>query len=180
MECIPEFGFGWGTGWIYLLILAATDGVLFASFPRKVVKRLFDRSGWSQKQILVTILGKLVALTSIFMLIFTPIKFGSTVFIIGSAIALLALLGLIKSLYDYRNTPMDVPVTKGIYRLSRHPQVIMSSMVLLGGAIAIGSWSALILVLLARALSHQQLLAEEHACLSQYGEAWNDVVESML
>jgi protein-S-isoprenylcysteine O-methyltransferase Ste14 len=172
MEFIPEFHFGWSNGWLYLLLLAATDGLLFALFPRDVVKRLFDRSGWSKRQIVLTVVGKLFALAAIAMLVFTPLKLGSAVFAIGSIIALLALLGLIKSLYDYRNTPMDTLVTEGLYKLSRHPQIMMSFLVLLGASIAIGSWSALLLLVLARILSHQQLLAEEEACIRQYGEAY--------
>lgn len=172
MELLPEFHFGWVNGWLYLLLLAATDISLFAIFPKLTVKRLFDRSGWSQKQIVSTIIGKLFALSAIAMLVFTPIKLGSAVFSIGTILALLALIGLIRSLFDYRNTAMDIPVTTGIYKFSRHPQVLMSFLVLVGAAIAVGSWSALILLTVTRVLSHQQLLAEEEACIRQYGETY--------
>ena len=172
MEWLPDFHLGWCNGWIYLLLLAATDSLLFARFPKSTVKRLFDRSGWSQKQIISTLTGKLLALVAIAMLISTPIKPGSTVSVIGTAIVLLALSGLVKSLYDYRNTALDTPVTTGLYRFSRHPQVMMSFLVLLGAGIAVGSWSVLGLLLLVRVLSHQQLLAEEEACIRQYGEAY--------
>ena len=52
----------------------------------------------------------------------------------------------------FRNTPFGEPVARGIYNVSRHPQIVMSSVVLMGGGIAIGSWSALLMLLVERAL----------------------------
>jgi len=48
----------------------------------------------------------------------------------------------------------------------------MSSVVLLGGCIAIGSWSALLMLLAARLFSHFGILAEEEVCLRQYGDTY--------
>jgi protein-S-isoprenylcysteine O-methyltransferase Ste14 len=84
----------------------------------------------------------------------------------------LGLIGLVKALFDFRNTPLDQPVTRGIYRVSRHPQIFMTSVVLLGTCIAIGSWIALFMLIAARVFSHLGILAEEEACLKQYGDAY--------
>ena len=48
----------------------------------------------------------------------------------------------------------------------------MSSVVLLGGAVAIGSWAAVIALLAARIWGHLGIVAEEEACLRQYGESY--------
>jgi protein-S-isoprenylcysteine O-methyltransferase Ste14 len=50
----------------------------------------------------------------------------------------------------------------------------MSSVVILGGCIAVGSWLALILLLAARLASHFGILAEEEVCLKKYGEPYRD------
>lgn len=177
MERMPALRIGWLNGWIILLLLPLTDGILFAIFPKAVVTRLFDRSGWSQKQIVFTVLGKLCALVCLALIILTPLKIGSHVFVIGLVVAALGVIGLAKALFDFRNTPLNEPVTRGMYRISRHPQIVMSSVVLLGACIAIGSWPALIMLAAARVLSHFGILAEEEVCLKQYGDSYRAYME---
>lgn len=172
MEWIPDFRIGLLNGWIPLGLLVLTDGILFLIFPKNVVTRLFDRSGWTQRQIVFTVIGKLSALVCLVMLILTPLKIGSAVFVLGAFVVALGLIGLAKALFDFRTTPPGEPVTKGLYNLSRHPQIVMSSVVLMGGCIAIGSWSALLMLMVARLFSHYGILAEEEICLQQYGESY--------
>jgi protein-S-isoprenylcysteine O-methyltransferase Ste14 len=177
MEWIPEISIGWLNGWIPLALLALTDGILFLVFPKEVVTRLFDRSGWTQRQVVFTVIGKLCALVCLVMLILSPLKIGSGVFIVGIVVVVIGLSGLAKALFDFRNTPLGEPVSQGLYTLSRHPQIVMSSVVLLGGCIAIGSWLATLMLLLARIFSHFGILAEEEICLQQYGEAYQSYME---
>lgn len=177
MELMPALGIGWLNGWIFLVLLALTDGILFLIFPKQVVARLFDRSGWSQKQIVFTVVGKLCALLCLILIIFTPLRVGSLVFMIGAVVTALGLIGLAKALFDFKDTPFDEPVVRGIYRVSRHPQIVMSSVVLLGTCIAIGSWAALLLLAAARGFSHFGILAEEEVCLKQYGDSYRAYME---
>jgi len=177
MEWMPDLRIGWLNGWIPLGLLALTDGILFLVFPKEVVARLFDRSGWTQRQVVFTVIGKLCALGCLALLIFTPLKIGSAVFVIGTVVVALGLIGLAKALFDFRNTPANEPVTSGMYRISRHPQIVMSSVVLLGACIAIGSWPAVLMLAAARVLSHFGILAEEEVCLKQYGDSYRVYME---
>jgi len=179
MEWMPEFSIGWLNGWIPLLLLSLTDMILFLIFPKEVVKRLFDRSGWTRRQVLFTLIGKLCALLCLGMLIFTPLKIGSAVFIIGAVFTVMGLLGVASALITFRKTPLDEPATHGLYKISRHPQIVMASIVLLGGCIAIGSWSAILLLLLARIYSHFSILAEEAVCLKQYGDSYQQYLDEV-
>lgn len=172
MELFPELKIGWLNGWLAIVLLGLTDGMLFMAFPKKVVKRLWDRSGWSQKQQLFTVAGKLAALACLALLILTPLKIGSPICAVGAFLIALGLLGVVKALFDFTNTPLDEPVTRGLYRLSRHPQIVMSSLVILGGCIAVGSWTAVVFWAIARLLEHFGILAEEQKCLEQYGDSY--------
>jgi len=62
MELIPVFRLGWLNGWILLVIEFLIEGFLLLVFPKDVVARLFDRSGWSVKQRLFLIAGKVFSL----------------------------------------------------------------------------------------------------------------------
>jgi protein-S-isoprenylcysteine O-methyltransferase Ste14 len=172
MELIPDLRIGWLNGWMALVLLGLTDGILFLVFPKKVVARLFDRSGWSQQQRAFTIAGKLCAFVCLVLIVLTPLKIGSPVFMIGTLLIALGLIGLVKALFDFKSTPLDEPVTRGLYRVSRHPQIVMASVVLLGACIAIGSWPALTMLVAAKLLSHFGIVAEEEICPKRYGDAY--------
>lgn len=147
---------------------------MFLVFRKGVVTRLFNRSGWTRQQKVLTILGKLLALAVVIMIIFTPLKLGSSAFIVGLGLVVLGLIALVKALIDFRNTPPNLPATHGIYSFSRHPQNLASSVVILGCTIAIGSWFALITFVIARIFLHTNLVAEEEVCLREYGQIYRD------
>jgi protein-S-isoprenylcysteine O-methyltransferase Ste14 len=174
MELFPELNFGWLNGWIFLAILALTDGILFLVFKKETVKQLFDRSGWKKWQIAVTVFGKLVALSALFLITLTPLQLKGPVLVIGILIAGIGLGGLIAALLEFQDTPAGKPSTGGIYRITRHPQILGSWLVLLGAAVAVGSWTAIGLMLLARIALHANLVAEEEVCLRVFGEEYQD------
>lgn len=179
MELIPPLKIGWLNGCLAIVLLGLTDGILFLAFPKRVVERLFNRSGWSQQQRTFTIAGKLCALVCLILIVLTPLKIGHPVFVIGTFLVVLGLIGLVKALFDFKHTPLDEPVTRGLYRVSRHPQIVMASIVLLGACIAISSWLALGFWAAARVLEHFGILAEEEICLKQYGEAYRTYLKRM-
>ena len=179
MEFLPDLRLGWFNGWLLLGLLVLTDGVLFLAFPKNTVTQLFNRSGWTKWQIVITVIGKLLALVAVLMIIFTPLKLGSYVFIIGTILVAVGLIVLVKALLDFRNSVPDQPVTQGIYKFTRHPQNLASSLVILGCTIAIGSWLALILFVVARIFLHTNLVAEEEVCLREYGDAYRDYMKQV-
>ncbi|MBN1920981.1 MAG: DUF1295 domain-containing protein [Anaerolineae bacterium] len=177
MEVFPELKLGLLNGWLFLGALVLVDGICFLVFPKAVVKRLWDRSGWERKQVIFTVMGKVAALVCLVLIVLTPLKIGTTVFAVSVVMAAVGLIGVALALIHFRNTPFDQPVSQGLYRISRHPQIVMASAVLLGACIAIGSWTALIAFFIARALSHFGILAEEEACLKQYGEPYQTYMQ---
>ena len=56
MKLIPALEIGWLNGWILLAFEFLIQGFLLLIFPKDVVSRLFDRSGWSMKQRVFTIM----------------------------------------------------------------------------------------------------------------------------
>ena len=172
MELMPALRIGWLNGWIPFVLLVLTEALLLAAFPRDVVKRLLDRSTWNKRQVTFTAIGKAFSLVCIVLIVFAPLKVGSVVFIVGTVLYLLGLAALAAAMLTFRHTPLDQPVTRGLYRISRHPQLMALFVAFLGMCIAVGSWLALIMLLLSRFIQHFSILAEEEACLAQYGESY--------
>lgn len=172
MELVPTLKFGWLNGWILLCLLCLIEGFLLIVFPKDVVTRLFDRSGWDKKQRTFTVIGKLFSLACLILIILTPLKIGSSALVAGTILYILGLVGLIIAILNFRNTPLGQPVTGGFYRLSRHPQILMLFVVFMGICVAIGSWLALLILMISKLVQHLGILAEEEACLERYGDSY--------
>ena len=174
MELLPALEIGWCNGWILLCLLYLIFGVLLLVFPKAVVARLYEnnRSGWSKVQRAYYFIGKLLAVICVVLMIFTPLKIETNVFIPGIILYVLGLTGFIIALINFRNTPLDQPITSGLYGISHHPQVLMLFILGSGICIAIGSWLALFLQIISALFLRSRTLAEETACLEQYGDSY--------
>jgi len=179
MELIPALEMGWLNGWVLLASLYLVYGFLLLVFPKDVVTRLYeyDRSSWSKRQRAFYVIGKSLVLVYFALIIFTPLKTGSVVFIPGIILFVLGLVGFIIALVNFKNTPLDQPVARGLYRISRHPQVFMLFILALGICMAIGSWLALFILLLSSLFGRVRTLAEEEACLERYGDSYRAYME---
>ncbi len=174
MEGSPELQLGWLNGWMMLVIFYLVFILLMFLFPQAVVARLFDRSGWSRQQRLLSALGIPFVLGFWLVAILTPLKIGHPVFIIGLVIYVIGFGGMIAALLSFRNTPVDHPVTEGLYRVSRNPQWVSLVAIFVGTGIAIGSWLALLLLAIGVVFYHFRILGEEKSCLAHYGEPYRD------
>ena len=100
-------------------------------------------------------------------------------FILGGAFYLLGLLGFVLSLLNYKDTPLDQPVIKGLYRISRNPQQVSILLSYMGIGLAIGSWMAALLITIGSFMSHIRVIAEERSCLQQYGDSYRQYIEGV-
>jgi len=179
MELTPKLEIGWLNGWILLAFEFLVQGGLLLIFPKDVVSRLFDRSGWSEKQRFFTIIGKVFSLICLIVIILTPLKLNSSAFIGGLILYIIGLAGLVVAMLNFKDTPLDQPVTKGVYKLSRHPQIVSLFVLFLGICLAIGSWLALLALFISKLLQHFGILAEEEICLRQYGEPYRTYMKQI-
>jgi protein-S-isoprenylcysteine O-methyltransferase Ste14 len=177
MAWFPSLSLGWLNGWLLLGIDLLVQGIPLLVFPKAMVTRLFDRAGWSPKQRAFTILGKVFSLICLGLIILTPLNFQPGTFIPGVVLYTVGLAALLVAMLDFRDTPPDQPVVKGLYRYSRHPQIVALFLIFLGMCLAIASWPALLALLVSRLLQHYSILAEEGVCLERYGEPYRTYME---
>ncbi|MCU0487222.1 MAG: DUF1295 domain-containing protein [Anaerolineales bacterium] len=173
MELFPALKIDWLNGWILLAFEFLIQGTLLLVFPRPVVRRLFDRSGWSAKQRLFTILGKVFSLVCLVLIILTPIKINAGLFIAAMVLYAIGIAALVTAMLNFKATPPNQPVRRGLYQISRHPQIVSLFIIFFGIGLALGSWAVLITLILSRAFQHFGILAEEEVCLKQYGESYS-------
>ena len=179
MELTPEFNLGLLNGWVLLVFFYIVFGILLLSFPQSVIARLYDRSAWSKRQKTLSALGKLFIFSWFALVILTPLNIGHVVFVLGGAIYFLGLYGFVLSLLSFKDTPLDQPVTKGLYRISRNPQQVSILLSYFGISIAIGAWVAVILITIGAFMSHIRVIAEERSCLQKYGDSYRQYLEKV-
>ena len=179
MELFPALELGLLNGWILLVVLYGIFGLLLLIFPKAVVARLYAYDGlrWSKKQRAYHAIGKLLILVNIVLTILTPLRVGSVVFILGVILFAIGLAGFTIALLNFKNTPLNQPITKGLYNISRNPQALMLLVAGVGISLAIGSSIVLLLVVIASLFGRFRILAEERALLMQYGNSYRDYVE---
>jgi protein-S-isoprenylcysteine O-methyltransferase Ste14 len=179
MSFLPELQLGWLNGWLLLVLLYGTFGILMRIWPREVVSRLYGRSGWTRRDYVLRAITVPIMLAYFGLMIFLPLKLGMAVFWIGLAIYLLGAFFFFNALVTYRETPLDQPVRGGIYRYSRNPQLVGLWLAFVGTSVATGCWLALILVVLAMISGRTRVLVEERACLAAYGDAYAQYMQEV-
>ena len=179
LELFQILTIGLLNGWILLAIFYGIELVLVLSFPKGTRGRLFeyDHSKWTKHHRIILIIGKTFTLILIFLIIFSPLKLGTPVFYLGMLFYIIGLTGFIIAIVNYRNTPLDQPVTSGLYRYSRNPQVLTILIIMLGISLAVGSGIFLIILLFSTILTRVRIIEEEKACLKQYGDAYREYME---
>jgi protein-S-isoprenylcysteine O-methyltransferase Ste14 len=177
MELFPNLEIGLSNGWILIALFFGAYGIMLIFFPKNAIARLYDRSGQRKYPLLRRLFVVIFVLLWFVLMSLTPLKIGDVVFVIGISIYSLGLIGFIIALDNFKNTPIDQPVTSGLYRISRHPQQLAVSVSFLGISIAIGSWSAFAFIILGVIGAHKKIIAEEEACLEQYGESYKKYME---
>lgn len=172
MELFPPLRFGWLNGWIPIVIFYASYLVLLKIFPSETVSRLYDNSGWTEGQARYARIGLPFALAAMLLIIFTPLAIDKPIFWVGLVLALIGQVGFFYALHSFNVTPLDQPVTSGLYRLSRNPQWVAFAVILLGFSLMVGSWTVLGLMFVRLALNHFRILGEERALEAHYGKAY--------
>ena len=172
MEFFPKLEFDWANGWIFLLILFSIYGIFLSTCSKQVISRLYDEVGWTKFQKISTKLAKICGLIHSILLIFTSLNKELIEFIIGIIIYIFGITGFNVALLNFKNAPIDKPISSGLYKVSRNPQMVMLFIVSIGNSILIGSWTAILLVSFSIIFSHFRILGEENRLTEQYGNIY--------
>jgi protein-S-isoprenylcysteine O-methyltransferase Ste14 len=175
MSLIPAFELGLWNAWLFLVPFLLVLLICMLLMIKK------DAPGGparvpckSKTTLLVAIISKIVIFPAALYSVFLPLKLGTIWFYAGLPIALLGLVGTILVLVDWALTPAGEPITRGIYRYSRHPMYLTMILVLLGVSIISTSWVFLLFTIIAIVgLTRPYFVKlEEAQCLGHYGAAY--------
>jgi protein-S-isoprenylcysteine O-methyltransferase Ste14 len=177
MSLVPAFDIGLWNVWIFmvcslipviflfrpLVSRGQKGGTVFTAYFSKMQKNAF-----SSTQLIFFIL--------VIYSIFVPLKLGMAWFYVGLSVFLIGFIPYAILAANFVTTTLDKPVTRGIYRYSRHPMYLTMFLMLLGAGIASASWIFLLLSVVVIILQLLFVGAEERYCLDKYGDAYREYV----
>ena len=177
MPLIPVFKIGLLNAWIFM-----TAFLWQMLLVRLINKDVYKKSGHpaeiklnKREKIASIIFGSLTYLSYIYT-IFLPLKLATLWFYVGLFIFILGLLILTIATVNFLSTPLNLPITKGIYRYSRHPMYLANFIIFLGTGIATASWIIIIISIAFLILPDIYVFAEERYCLERYGNIYQKYI----
>jgi protein-S-isoprenylcysteine O-methyltransferase Ste14 len=174
VQTLPDFRSGVLNGWLPLMLYLVGFLLALVSFSRQARARLLEdpKYGMPASVKFVRLLGQVAMVAYIGMMVFTPLVPGAPVFPVAVLIYIAGYGSVMVALHYFKHTPANQAVVAGPYRLSRNPQWVGLFLVLAGAAIMSGVWLYLGIILVVAIIYHLQILAEEKACLEQYGDSF--------
>ena len=170
MSLIPAFEIGVWNAWIFMLYYILTLPIMRLmskdALDKSDVAAPNDHYNKTEKGI-VSFYQNSFILAFIYS-IFLPLKLGSIWFYIGLPICLVGLILLTISFFNFAASPLNEPLTKGLYRYSRHPVYLNQTLMFIGVGIASASWVFLLLTVLRTIASFMLMPTEEHFCTEKF------------
>ncbi|MDR0681684.1 MAG: hypothetical protein LBG15_07555 [Dysgonamonadaceae bacterium] len=173
MNLFQSIHLGFMNGWWFTAIFLSVNFGMILYYPAHFKSRVLKRPEFDNKmQKTTSIIGFILFQIVIWYSVLLPLHFDAVYCYIGICTFLFGLSGYIRAMYDYATTSPDIPVTKGIYKISRNPQLIMSAILWTGVGISAGSYIIIIVCILQLILSYPGFLAQEQTCIKKYGREY--------
>jgi protein-S-isoprenylcysteine O-methyltransferase Ste14 len=178
MSFIPAFEIGVWNAWIFMLYYLLTMPLL-----RSINKDALEKSDVAAPKHLYNKAEKRIvsfyqsSFIPVFIYsIFLPLELGTNWFYIGLPICLLGLILSTIAYLNFATASLGEPLTKGLYRYSRHPTYLTQALMLIGLGIASASWLFLLFAVLRTILSFMLVIPEERFCLEKYGDSYREYI----
>jgi protein-S-isoprenylcysteine O-methyltransferase Ste14 len=175
MQLIPVFRIGILNAWIFVAcyLLLSYSLMLINKEASKRLGNPPDMKLTKKEKVLGNISNIIIYIVFLYT-IFLPFKLETAWFYLGLPIFILGLSILTITIINFLTTPLNQPVTKGIYHYSRHPGYISIFLVLIGIGIATASWIILLVVIIFLILANIVVNSEERYCKEKYGDTYKE------
>jgi protein-S-isoprenylcysteine O-methyltransferase Ste14 len=179
MSLVPAFQIGVWNAWIFM-IWPWVDMLAVRLVGLDVYRRasgLPSEMKTNHRYRVVSYVSMAVDTMAVAYSIFLPLKLGTIWFYAGLAIFLTGLLVLTAATANFATTPLDVPITSGIYHYSRHPLYLASLLIYFSVGIASASWVFLLFFVIQSVFIRIAAVGEEGYCVEKYGEAYREYID---
>ena len=178
MTLIPAFEIGLWNAWIFMISfllqwlavgIARKRVSQRTAHPADMKRTKSDRIRGTA----ATIIWLIATIYSIFL----PLQSGTVWFYIGLGVFLFGLIILTVATLNFTTAPHDKPITRGLYRYSRHPMYLAMFLIYIGTSLASASWLFLLFTIVTVVLTRLESILEERYCLERYGNAYRAYID---
>jgi protein-S-isoprenylcysteine O-methyltransferase Ste14 len=179
MSFIPVFQIGVWNTWIFMAAWVFSH-VIPITWPifKYDIKAMFKKGSasppYNKTEKIINNLGTAVWVILVIYSIFLPLPLGTPLLYAGIALFVTGLIIVEIAEIPWVTTSFDEPITRGIYRHSRHPIYIGVFVQYIGIGIASASGLFLLLILVQIVLSASIVAAEERFCCEKYGDTYRE------
>lgn len=182
MSLIPAFELGLWNAWIITVLFYVAFFIPFQIGKEKINKRTEGEPAWREvsktHKIAVLITHALIMPFTIGYSIFLPLKLGTAWFYIGIPICFLGIIMVFLVGVSFATAPLDEPMTKSVYGISRHPGYLGQFLMYIGISIASASWVFLLCAATWIVSWHFGVVDEERVLLEKYGNAYQEYMSN--
>ena len=175
MSFIPDFELGLWNAWILIIPLI----VLWICGVKFLFSKRMPQTAPPSKRMdkILSSLLIIIMFASFIYSIFMPLKLETIWFSLGLVVYLVGLVLIVITMINFATTPMNKPVTKGVYRFSRNPMFIGWFLLYFGIAIACISWVYIVIIVLFILITAYLSPFEEEITLRHYGKPYKEYME---
>jgi protein-S-isoprenylcysteine O-methyltransferase Ste14 len=173
MSPIPAFEIGVWNAWIFMFYHFVPPALLTLIY-RGTFKKISGAVPYSKTEKKMSILVERISALALIYSIFLPLKLGTIWFYIGLPVCLIGIIMHTIASVNFATTPLDQPITKGLYRYSRHPMYLAFFVISIGVSIASASWIFLLFSVVFAILSFILAIPEERFCLGKYSDIYRE------
>jgi len=174
LSFIPAFELGLWNAWIFMVPSLSLMLLWILVMTKKHAPPGPKSTRASKNKLSFCLISKLIYFAAVIYSVFLPLKLGTVWFYVGLPIMLIGLVGSIMLIVNWASTPAGEPVTKGIYRYSRHPGYVTEVLLLLGVSIISASWVFLLFPIIIWAGAVYFIKIEEACTLGHFGHAYRE------
>jgi len=175
---IPAFQMGVWNAWILQLLFFLTMFIpdfILGQEERNRAKRIGQMAPFKKTEKRLALLTHAVIMPFVFIYsIFLPLRIGTAWLFFGLPIFAVALVISVATIFNAALTPVDKPIMRGIYRVSRHPIYLSGFLMYLGIGIACASWVVLLCAVLWIVIWSILAPHEEMLLIEKYGDSYRE------
>jgi protein-S-isoprenylcysteine O-methyltransferase Ste14 len=178
MSLVPAFKIGVWNAWIFMIwpwVAMLVVRLVGVDVYRRASGQPEMKT--SRQYRVVSYVSMIIDTIAVAYSIFLPLKSGTIWFYAGLTVFLIGVVVLTAATVNFATTPMDVPITRGIYHYSRHPLYLASLLIYLSVGIASASWVFLLFFVVQSIFIRIAAVGEEHYCLEKYGNAYLEYID---
>jgi protein-S-isoprenylcysteine O-methyltransferase Ste14 len=182
MSIAPAFELGLWNAWVFTLYVISSNVLPYVLSGKLIDSEVWKKATGADMQLNETEkkISKIISFLFYALIaysFFIPLKLGTIWLYVGLLVYLLGVIIETTAMLNFLTTPVNKPVIKGVYRVSRNPVYLGMFLMFIGISVACASWVFLLATVALVILIHVSLVSEERWGSERYGDTYREYMK---